>query len=762
MLFPLQPKAALPPSITRGLSDKLYDRRKAAALELEGLVKQAAVAGDQGRVRGLVQVLSQDFASSPLSNARKGGLLGLAAVTVALAPNTQVYLPLIVPPILASFDDADSRVRYYACEALYNVAKVCHAAVTQHFAGVFDALCRLSADTDANVQNAAHLLDRLVKDIVTDSEDFEVDVFIPLLRERLQVANPFVRQLLVGWITVLDSAPDIDMLEFLPEFLDGLLNMLSDANREIRQTADAALGEFLDEIRTATVSDYGRMASILVSRADSADEFTRLTVLTWMHEFVALAREQLHPHLAPLLSRVLPAMSAREERIRNIALHTNAALMGLKTEGMPIAEVVLALQAQLRAAHEATKLAALEWTSAILDREQRAVLAILDVDRAAEGAPGGADEPGGGRGREGGLNGAPSDAAATAVAVGTPDAASADPASRPLSRDLLECLHDPSESVALAALRVLAAVADSDERHFGWLVAALLGEFHARPELLTSRGATLVRRLCVLLGAERVFVGLAGRLTAESANSDESVSGDGDGAREPFPLAFACVMAQALNLILLTADETRALRGMIKSACANGANGARSGVGGARGRPLLAALYPCWCASPVAAVCLCLLAEAYAHAARLVALIADAECDVEMLVQVDRLVQLVESPVFAFVRMRLLQPAEHPALLKTLYGLLCLLPQSTAFRTLNTRLASVPPATFLAIGDDDGAPDKATASHARRRAGEAAKGGRGGELELDFEAMLETFRGLCLRRGEERLRRAHAGGPRSC
>lgn len=30
----------------------------------------------------------------------------------------------IVPPVLSSFQDQDSRVRYYACEALYNIAKV--------------------------------------------------------------------------------------------------------------------------------------------------------------------------------------------------------------------------------------------------------------------------------------------------------------------------------------------------------------------------------------------------------------------------------------------------------------------------------------------------------------------------------------------------------------------------------------------------------------------------------------------------------------
>ena len=33
-------------------------------------------------------------------------------------------LQQIVPPVLKSFSDQDSRVRYYACEALYNIAKV--------------------------------------------------------------------------------------------------------------------------------------------------------------------------------------------------------------------------------------------------------------------------------------------------------------------------------------------------------------------------------------------------------------------------------------------------------------------------------------------------------------------------------------------------------------------------------------------------------------------------------------------------------------
>nr|GEZ88609.1 ribonuclease H-like domain-containing protein [Tanacetum cinerariifolium] len=46
--------------------------------------------------------------------------------------------------------------------------------------------------SDPNVQSATYLLDRLVKDIGTESDQFSIEEFIPLLRERMNVSNPYV------------------------------------------------------------------------------------------------------------------------------------------------------------------------------------------------------------------------------------------------------------------------------------------------------------------------------------------------------------------------------------------------------------------------------------------------------------------------------------------------------------------------------------------------------------------------------------------
>jgi vacuole morphology and inheritance protein 14 len=370
--------ALLPPSVLRNLSDKLYEKRKSAALEVEQVTKQLASSKEWHRISALVHMLVEDYALSPQANDRKGGLIGLAAATVALAGDAEEYLMQIVPPVLNSFTDQDCRVRYYACEALYNIAKVTRNRFICFFEDVFDALCRLTADTDPNVQNAAHLLDRLVKDIVTESSSFNIETFIPLLKERLTVLNPYVRQFLVGWIIVLDSVPDIGMLQFLPELLDGLLNMLSDPNREIRQQADFALLEFLQEIKTTSDVDVGRMSHILVARAASADEFTQLTVITWLHEFVALSGSKMLPYMADVLGVILPCLSHSEERIRQVALQTNENLLEFDAASpeIDIASLLVVVRKEMSSGQEATRLKALWWISSLLARSRSTALEV--------------------------------------------------------------------------------------------------------------------------------------------------------------------------------------------------------------------------------------------------------------------------------------------------------------------------------------------------------------------------------------------------
>ncbi|XP_041012987.1 protein VAC14 homolog isoform X5 [Juglans microcarpa x Juglans regia] len=608
--------SVIPASVLRNLSDKLYEKRKNAALEVEGIVKQLAVAGDHDRITAVINLLITEFTYSQQANHRKGGLIGLAAATVGLTGEAALHLEQIVLPVLNSFSDQDSRVRYYACEALYNIAKVVREDSIIFFNQIFDALCKLSADSDANVQSAAHLLDRLVKDIVTVSDQFSIEEFIQLLRERMNVLNPYVRQFLVGWITVLDSVPEFDMLGFLPDFLDGLFNMLSDSSHEIRQQADSALSEFLQEIKNSPSVDYGRMAEILVQRAASQDEFTRLTAITWINEFVKLGGDQLVLYYANILGAILPCISDKEEKIRVVARETNEKLRSIKAdpaEGFEVGAILTIARRQLSSEWEATRIEALHWISTLLERHRMQVLSSLgDIFDA-----------------------------------------------------LLKALSDPSDEVVLLVLEVHACIAE-DPPHFRQLLVFLVHNFRIDISLLAKRGALIICRLCVLLDPERVYRELSTILEGES------------------DLHFASILVQTLNLILLASSELSEVRDLLKNSLVNLA-----------GKDLFVSLYASWCHSPMAIISLCLLAQTYQHASAVIQSLVEEDINVKFLVQLDKLIRLLETPIFAYLRLQLLEPGRYIWLLKALYGLLMLLPQqSAAFKILQTRLKTVPSYSF--------------------------------------------------------------------
>jgi len=138
-------------------------------------------------------------------------------------------------------------------------------------------------------------------------------------------------------------------------------------------------------------------------------------------------------------------------------------------------------------------------------------------------------------------------------------------------------------------------------------------------------------------------------------------------------------MIQTLNLILLTSPELYEVRVSLKNLIKKNASS----------RDLFTTLYRSWSHNPAAIFSLCLFAQLYEHATALVFRFEELEINVNFLVQIDTLVQLIESPVFVYLRLQLLEPEKHPFLFKSLYGLLMLLPQTKAFDTLKNRLTSV-------------------------------------------------------------------------
>ncbi|KAE8225142.1 hypothetical protein CF319_g2078 [Tilletia indica] len=372
------------PILQKALLDRQYEKRKQATLDLERQVRECLARNELARVDLIVHQLCALLASSSPHNlnARNGGLIGLAGIAIALGVRIAPYLEQIVPPVLACFADPDNKIRYFACESFYNIAKVCKGEILIFFNDIFDALSKLAADSELSVKNGAELLDRLMKDIVCEAAphyvsqhqdiahirarqdqalgrgnlggEAEMDIarektreaawllahpysaesvirrgqgimpasldnrsgtsagvtskdrssnggqltaaeidrelaahtqtmtsqhaiaadslstslnrafslarFIPLLAERLYVLSPFTRNFLVGWITTLDSVPDLELVSYLPRIFDPLLKYLSDPNMDVRVATKGVLGNFLQEAKEAAIAAAAREA----------------------------------------------------------------------------------------------------------------------------------------------------------------------------------------------------------------------------------------------------------------------------------------------------------------------------------------------------------------------------------------------------------------------------------------------------------------------------------------------------------------------
>lgn len=669
---------------------------------------------------------------------------------------------------------------------------------------------QLAADSELSVKNGAELLDRLLKDIVCeaaphyvsqyqdishiraiqDSEEgntggqAELDVareklhqegarsgadvanvaqnkafslarFVPLLSERMYVLSPFTRNYLVSWITVLDSVPDLELVTFLPSFLDGLIKYLSDPNTDVRVATAKVLADFLREVQDAAeigrirreaearkaervqrskgksngdgkgdkqdVSneemiaseknefeeaeddedeeewipaqevriDYAAIMEILLNHIGYPDDEIQATTQQWIAEFLVVVKEVVVPFTPRLIPAILPSIAHHSPAIQSAANVTN----------MNLYQVI----EQLPWASSASSISngATPNTSPKENTDKRA-LASPSLSPRLRSTPqlnateqGDIDSLGLSLSNSVTLSSSmtyndPFDLQTT-VNVLTLQLIDEHEETRVAALEwllmlhqkaprrilsindgtfpaLLKTLSDPSEDVIRCDLQLLAQMSGASDDAYNSYLANLVNLFSTDRRLLEARGSLIIRQLCSSLHTERVF-----RTLAEILEKDED-------------LEFASIMVTNLNMILITSPELSDFRKRLKN------------LETKDGQQLFIGLYRSWCHNSVATLSLCLLAQAYEHASNLLSIFTELEVTVSFLIQIDKLVQLLESPVFMTLRLQLLEPERYPHLLKTLYGLLMLLPQSSAFATLRNRLNAVSALGYLHVG----------------------------------------------------------------
>eukprot|EP01128_Nolandella_sp_AFSM9_P005035 TRINITY_DN2379_c0_g1_i1.p1 TRINITY_DN2379_c0_g1~~TRINITY_DN2379_c0_g1_i1.p1 ORF type:complete len:858 (-),score=111.25 TRINITY_DN2379_c0_g1_i1:157-2730(-) len=734
----------IPPSVVRSLTDKLYERRKLGALEIEQMVKTYKANDEDAMIRKVVRALRTEFVESTSGNSRKGGLIAMAATALGLGVAVNAYLDDVVPPVVACFDDPDHKVRYYACESLYNISKVSRGHVLKYFNPIFDGLCKMAADPDKSVKDAADLLDRLLKDIIGEGSRFNLPKFIPLLSARIHITIPEVRRFLVSWIRLLAQTPDVELIRTLPSFLDGLFKMLSDRFDDIRQSVDLTITEFLMEIKeiqraialrspplSGTESELSVSPGTPPSPIPALGFGTPPPMASTVADAVDL-RESTAQQVTEGPSAGTATAAAAEATIVHDAVEiaplSTSVWRPRRTSGVDLPPLRLGAMTKIlipycRSKDEFTVITCLKWiyefltlapsqlfplTARILNviliqvssKSQAIETASRKTNRSLQSLVANISRP---------INLAPLLEVVSShfrnelvtsrlyalkwilvLHAKSPEAFLK--FLEILFPPLLKMLSDPAEEVVRLDLEVLAKLS-ANEAYFGKLMVSLVTLFRTKKHLLEGRATLIVRQLCLYIRPEEIYCSLAKIVEVETGP------------------VFASQLVQTLNLVLLTAPELVEVKNRLRA------------LAEPENRELFQQLYSCWCHNETAVFSLCLLSQVYQHASNLVLLIAEFEMTVNVLMELDKLVQLLESPIFMVLRLHLLEPKKYPYLFKALFGILMLLPQSSAFTTLRTRL------------------DAVSSTHVLQNIPSASEVPNIGQ-HFDFEEMLEEFRSV--------------------
>lgn len=824
----------LEPSIIKDLSNHIYERRKATAFQIEGFTKQALARNDSPTISKIIAELTE-LLDGVSASATMGAITALGSVSVALGSFAIAYfLDDIVRPIFRTFRDTDARVRYYACESLYNISKIARGEILLYFNEIFDILCILVTDTESSVKNAADILDRLIKDIVTakstnyvsilhqkpeetdivsnrvghdgkaiqvnNPQDtlkaFSLPKFIPTLLERMYTIDPFAKKFLLSWLELFDDIPSLELLTFLPNFLEPLLRFLMhNCPSDVRVETHNLLNTFLKEIRAIYKVKYElKKKHMLAERQKKSSDSKEQALDDSMNDLSIQNSANDTASIKSSSTTVIrrPATQNGDQELQNETSdditdqHDDSLFVDGQDIFIDCPRIIDILLSFLRnpsntpndvkfnslsgEPHEIS----LEIQSTVLKWLQELVsitptsfskflpdcisinmhnVALTDDHKDFEL-----------RSQFLAFNqslqsylvrlnkSAHSDDGKTSTETNSEAPYISDDAIEGLDKDILdeftelylnkslrvvmsECLHNANELARLTLLDWLMFLyssypesffgldesndgQDAGDRYLFDLTALLRSSADASNEVISkvlqlaskisednqeffkefmvklislfetdgverngqlrhadealgqntiskSKVEFMIRRLCVSISAEKIFQTLSEVLVSFESQNIEFVGN----------------IVVTLNNILLTAHELLGLRRKLKN------------LDFQRNEDwvFFSTLFQSWCHSPASALSICLLTTNYELAFLIIKCLGELEVTLQLLMQLDILIQLLETPIFLKLRLQLLEPEKHPHLYKTLYGILMIMPQSSTYTTLKNRLSTLAP-----------------------------------------------------------------------
>ena len=246
---------------------------------------------------------------------------------------------------------------------------------------------------------------------------------------------------------------------------------------------------------------------------------------------------------------------------------------------------------------------------------------------------------------------------------------------------LINIIPDSNKNILIKIMNTLCLICDKQPSFINYVINLLLKKFSKSQNLINVYGNIVLKSLSKSVDILTIF-----RIFSDNLLKSKDVY-------------FIIKITNILNMFLLSEKECQNIRNELSRKRTISKDDKNENK---KEDNLFEKLFYLWAFNPFMTVLLTMYCNFFELSYYLAFELSKMKLNENDYIELCRIIQIFESSIFNNVRLKLIRPKKNIFLVKTLYALLMLLPQSNSFDALNSRIRSV---KFITKIDDDDEDD---------------------------------------------------------
>lgn len=626
---------------------------------------------------------------------------------------------LLIHPIISIFKELDSKIIVLYSNHLNNILRNKTKLILKYFNEIFEGLSYLKVHQDSEVRHCSKNLDDLLKETLTNAYkdmekndiEFNVKDFLQGLFEKLRTNHPGVRLFVVSWITLIGNIPQLKLIKVLPDVLPWLFNKLGDKTKDVNECSEKFLKMVQNNIDKNYESYYNKCPDILekiigliITNCMSTCEETRQFAYEWLNMmlekynnilivYLKSSKNDLHNSLSnsasnqyKVMNSSLPMNYKRGKNseqivINNITYTPNSSIPKPPIFVGPVMNIQNEMEFNyMRVIHSKYSQSGKTSDNIIKQIPHKLFANVLEMILTQKNEKKLSETNGSLKSI---IELIPVDTPGIDITLLGDVLRNTIDSKKELSFDLVltwsELLFkkfqdkmfkdapkfidsftkrfpENNEKMLISIVDFLCSVAKNKEEYIEPVVNKVTEQFLENRTIFNAYGMKIIKMI-----SEKLNVVLVYNYFSDSLSKIKDID-------------FISEMVLKLNFFLLSEASTKEVRSYLMKYKEE--------------KTFFEKIFKIWSYNPVASLFLCIVAEYFELCFNLILKFGDVKLDNDYHIQLSKIVQLIESSLFNNIRIRLLEPMKNIYLVKTLYGILMLLPEGDAYNALENRMKS--------------------------------------------------------------------------